>query len=75
MLLTLSVYQSFTKSYPNIQLTVGVTFDQADYNIAENSSLTVTGRLTGLTGELQSNFSLTLSVDFSGDKLTGKPLN
>ncbi len=56
------------------QSTVGVTFDQADYNVAENSSLTVTGRLTGLTGELQSNFSLILSVDFSGDPLTGKPL-
>ncbi|XP_064407236.1 sushi, von Willebrand factor type A, EGF and pentraxin domain-containing protein 1-like isoform X2 [Halichondria panicea] len=50
--------------------TIGATFDQADYTVAEGSSLTVTGRLTGLTGKLQSNFSLTLSVDFSGDPLT-----
>ncbi len=53
------------------QSTVGVTFDQANYTIAENSSLTVTGRLTGLTGELQSNFSLTLDVV---DTFIGKPL-
>ncbi len=74
--------QSFTEEYISIiivlisteQSTVGVTFDQANYNVAEGSSLTVTGRLTGLTGELQSNFSLTLSVDFSVDTLTGKPL-
>ncbi len=56
------------------QSTVGVTFDLANYIVAENSSLTVTGRLTGLTGELQRNFSLTLSVDFSVDALTSKPL-
>ncbi len=58
------------------QSTVGVTFDKANYNVAENSSLTVTGRLTGLTGELQRNFSLKLSVDFSVDACTsaGKPL-
>ena len=51
-----------------------IHYDQANYTVAEGSSLTVTGRLTGLTGELQSNFSLTLSVDFSVDTLTGKPL-
>ncbi len=34
----------------------------------------MTGRLTGLTGELQSNFSLTLGVDFSVDELTSKSL-
>ncbi len=74
--------QSFTEEFIIIiialisteQSTVGVTFDQANYSVAEGSSLTVTGRLTGLTGELQSNFSLTLSVDFSVDTLTGKPL-
>ncbi len=55
------------------QLTVGVTFDQANYIVAEDTSITVTGRLTGLTGELQTDFSLTLSVDFSVDTFTGKP--
>ncbi len=74
--------QSFTEEFIIIiialisteQSTVGVTFDQANYTVAEGSSLTVTGRLTGLTGELQSNFSLTLSVDHSGDALTSEPL-
>ena len=51
---------------------VGVSFDQADYTVAEdNSSIMVTGRLTGLTGELQTSFSLTLSTDFGVDSLTG----
>ncbi len=51
-----------------------MTFDQADYILAEDRFLlTVTGRLTGLTGELQTDFSLTLGVDFSVDTFTGKP--
>ncbi len=64
----------FIINYDVEQSTVGVAFDQANYSVAEGSSLTVTGRLTGLTGELQSNFSLTLGVDFAVDTLTGKPL-
>ena len=69
--------QSFTDSKDRIivflaeQSTVGITFDQADYIVAEDTSITVTGRLTGLTGELLSNVSLTLSVDFSVDTFTG----
>ncbi len=64
----------FIINYDVEQSTVGVAFDQANYNVAEGSSLTVTGRLTGLTGELQSDFSLTLSVDFSVNALTSEPL-
>ncbi len=56
------------------QSTVGVTFDQADYTIAEPNNFPVTGSLTGLTGELQSSFSLTLGVDFSVNELTSEPL-
>ena len=70
------VCQSFTEVFILLlvcteQSTVGVTFDQADYIVAEDTSITVTGRLTGLTGELLSNVSLTLSVDFSVDTFTG----
>ena len=51
---------------------VGVSFDQPGYSIAEGgSSMMVTGRLTGLTGELQTAFSLTLSTNFGVDSLTG----
>ncbi len=50
---------------------VGVSFDQADYTVAEDNMIMVTGRLTGLTGELQTAFSLTLSTDFGVDSLTG----
>ncbi|XP_064390869.1 uncharacterized protein LOC135338715 isoform X3 [Halichondria panicea] len=52
------------------QLTVGVSFDQANYIIAEGNTLTVTGRLTRLTGQLKTNFFLTLKLDFDVDQVT-----
>ena len=50
---------------------MGVSFDQDDYTVAEDNMIMVTGRLTRLTGELQTSFSLTLSTDFGVDSLTG----
>ncbi len=53
--------------------TVGVTFDQEDYTVAEGGdAITVTGRLTGLTGQLQTAFSLTLITNENIDGLTSK---
>ena len=54
------------------QLTVGVSFDQANYIIAEGNTLTVTGRLTRLTGQLKTNFFLTLKLDFDVDQVTSE---
>ena len=51
--------------------TVGVSFDQADYTVAEGMELTVTGRLTGLVGQVQTTFSLNLNIGFDTDPLTG----
>ncbi len=64
----IELFSSFSE-----QSTVGVTFDQADYTVVEGSIIPVTGRLTGLTGELQSDFSLTLGVNFSIHMLASKP--
>ena len=57
------------------QDSVGISFDQASYTVAEGSSLTITGRLTGLLGEIETAFSNSLLMDFTIDSLTGKPHN
>ncbi len=51
---------------------MGVTFDQEEYTVAEGGEITVNGRLTGLTGELQTAFSLTLITNDDMDALTSK---
>ena len=53
------------------QDTIGVSFDQADYTVAEGMELTVTGRLTGLVGQVQTTFSVNLNIGFDIDPLTG----
>ncbi len=54
------------------QFTVGVSFDQAEYTVVEGESLTVTGRLTKLLGELKTDFSLTLMLNFGVDDVTSE---
>ena len=54
------------------QSSVGVSFDQAEYTVAEGMQLTVTGRLTGLTGVVETDFSLDLITDYDIDPLTSE---
>jgi len=54
------------------QLTVGISFDQSEYTVPEGDSLTLTGQLTGLLGEIQTNFSVDLLLLFDDDPLTSK---
>ena len=57
------------------QSSVGITFDEAEYTVVEGMQLTVTGRLTGLTGVVEADFSLDLIADFDVDPLTGECLS
>ncbi len=51
--------------------TVGITFDEAEYSVNEGETITVAGRIIGLTGEIETDFSLTLNPVYNGDDLTG----
>ena len=51
-----------------------VTFDQTDYTVKEGETVTLTGRLAGFTGNIETAVTVPFVIDHSVDDLTGKEL-
>ncbi len=47
-----------------------ITFDQATFTCEEDSTCKVTGSLEGLIGEIQTDFNVSVTADFTIDSLT-----